>query len=774
MTFTSKAGRMRRHACAAGLAALSTIAAGDARSQQFTLDELARLGGPVAADEFPLVVGGTNTVVRAKFYEKRTFTIGDGSRHVMSLFRTSNCWLREGTATTRTVIDCRGKNGPGVFIPVLFVTPESASRSTMPFTADLVLTSRNAHSLAGYMPVELQGLTPPYGGARVFWIRLIDPQFDSLTLSVPAVPAALVLCVPFAASECADHSVPVANLDSTPPGGAPPKPPHAPAPPAGSAPPPAADRTPPPAPAPPPRPIALHYVIKPAASGMLPGWTPDRMAKRLVALVASTRGAFVLKSRDGSEVASSEPPELTPSGDAVVAWSGDRPAGPADLVFRGTDAVAVVPGTQSPEPQAASSTLAGPRLHRSDLVSFAEFRIAAPFLYDQWQARTEIVTKVYGQEQADAEDDLCQFSLLIPRSGLLSFMTISLGLNLEEDAGKRFLVSPPVIMPSQLMRADGEPFHLDVRSTAADPACVGQRRKLAPATASGGATAAWRVSEVPGSPSTGRMDIRPSSLTLRGRWLLGLYSPDNISPGSIAAGSEDVSRSAADLPSQIFNSLTAFLDDFRERSFERGGRESQAVGADLAVISAADSAATAFAEKNVIIGKFRQPPPGSDRFRLDAEGNRRLSAFTSNSASAGGEVSFRTVGQTIRHYTQLFGDFSGDSPPIAIYLGSAHPVHDACLQWKAMTAEVARLPGGPQVFGLVFADAGSEEIGRQLGQNGRDEDEALAADTRSPTCQGEGGPSLLFVSFPDAVSSPQTILRSAFSVLERWAARGQN
>jgi hypothetical protein len=190
----------------------------------------------------------------------------------------------------------------------------------------------------------------------------------------------------------------------------------------------------------------------------------------------------VLKTRDGSDVAGSERPELTPSGDAVVARSGDRPAGPADSVFRGVDAVEVVPGTQSPEPQAASSTLAGPRLHRSDLLSFAELRIAAPFLYDQWQARTEIVTKVYGQEQTDAEEDLCQFSLLIPRSGLLSFMTISLGLNLEDEAGKRFLVSPPVIMPSQLMRADGEALHLDVRST----------------TASGGATAAWRVSEVPG------------------------------------------------------------------------------------------------------------------------------------------------------------------------------------------------------------------------------------------------------------------------------------
>ena len=107
------------------------------------------------------------------------------------------------------------------------------------------------------------------------------------------------------------------------------------------------------------------------------------------------------------------------------------------------------------------------------MVSFAEFRIAAPFLCDQWQARTEIVTKVYGQDQTDAEDDLCQFSLLIPRSGRLSFMTISLGLDLEDEAGKRFLVSPPVIMPSQLRQADGEPLDLDVRSMTATGGCHG-------------------------------------------------------------------------------------------------------------------------------------------------------------------------------------------------------------------------------------------------------------------------------------------------------------
>lgn len=827
MTFTSKAEGVRRHVFAVVLAALATVAAGDAHSQQFTLDDLARMGGSVAADEFPLVLAGRNTPLRARFYEKRSFTIGDGSRHVMFLFRTSNCWLKEGTARQRAVIDCRGKNGPGAFIPVLFVTPQSGARSTRPFAEELVLTSRHARSLADYMPVEMLGLTPPFGDSRVFWIRLIDPQFDSLTLSAPAAPAALVLCVPFTAPECADHDgVSLVNLDGTspdeapptsspgppaasPPAAGPPAPGPPPSPPAPGTPaagppaagpqppttptegtPPAAPGTPPPdagsesspaarstppeGPLPPvsepsPR-LPLHYVIRPAANAMLPGWTPDRMAKRLVALVASRRGAFVLRTSEGSEVASSHPPELAASGDAVVAWSGEYPAGSATLVFRGVDGIDVLSGTQSPELQTAASGLVSPRIHTNDVVWSAEFRIAEPFLYDQWRARIEIVTKAYGQEQPDAEDDLCQFALMIPRRGLMSFMTMSVGLDLKNEAGRRFLVSEPVIMPSYLLGAAGEPLYLDVRPTAADPACVSQRKKLAPFTTTAGtASAGWTVSDVPGSSSTGRMDMRPSSLTSRGRWLLGLYAPNKVPPPDAAAGGEDRSRAAAQ--NRIFGFLTAFLDDFRERSFERGRPETHAVGADLAVVGSADAEATAFAERNVIIGKFRQPPPDGDRFRLDPEGSRRLSAFQSNPASLAAEVSFRTVGQTIRHYAQLFGDFSGGAPPVAIYVGSRRPARDACLEWAAMTAEVARLPGRPRVFGLVFADASIDDMERRLAPNGRGADEGLAGDTRGLTCQGEGGPSLLLVPWPDVISSGEAVLRPAFAVLERWAVQ---
>ena len=55
------------------------------------------MGGGVNAEEFPLVLGSRDPLptVRARFYQKRAFTIADGSRHTIFLFRAANCWLRE-------------------------------------------------------------------------------------------------------------------------------------------------------------------------------------------------------------------------------------------------------------------------------------------------------------------------------------------------------------------------------------------------------------------------------------------------------------------------------------------------------------------------------------------------------------------------------------------------------------------------------------------------------------------------------------------------------
>src|SRR5262249_40105458 len=127
-------------------------------------------------------------------------------------------------------------------------------------------------------------------------------------------------------------------------------------PPATPAPPPAAPVQPTDPPPAAPAGPQLHYVIRPAAGAAVSGWTPERTAKRLGALLAPIGGEFVLQTGNG-EVRSSRPPELTRSGDALVAWSGTRPEGAAKLVVRNAEGFDVDQRTQSGEPRAAPAAL---------------------------------------------------------------------------------------------------------------------------------------------------------------------------------------------------------------------------------------------------------------------------------------------------------------------------------------------------------------------------------------------------------------------------------
>jgi hypothetical protein len=818
MTVISRAAQRVRRSVAAACA-LAALTAGETRSQQFTLDQLSRAGGVASAD-FPLVLGART--LRARFQEKRSLTMADGSRQTLYIHRVFNCWLKERTAAERAVVDCRGHVGPGVFIPVLMVTPASRQTPERSPVPDLVLTSRSRNSLADFVP-ELV-LDTQYGPAKAVWIGLGSPAADSLALSAPAVPAALVFCVPASSSECQSSSnVTLANIAGTPdqavavqpaPPAPPPPPPPPPVvrlPPAPVAPPPArlpprqaapAPPTPPAPPAsggsiaqatpvtppppagdspaatpspPPPLPAQLHYVIRPAAGGMPADWNAARMAKRLVALLASTESKFYLKARDGVEVPSSFTPELTGSGDAVVVWSGDNPPGATEFVFRGVEGLELLPWTQPAESQPTSASLASPRIRASDYISSAEYRIAAPFLYDQWQAGIEVVTRVYGREQPYAFSDTCRFSLLIPRTGWISFLTgpVTVGLERTDQGGKSVLVSPPNIMPAQLTRAQGEPLLLDVQAANSGQACSNDRAALSsfPTAITGNQIAGWRLSSVPGSnPSTGRMDLLTASLPVPGRWLLGLYGPQNI-----GAGTEAGSNTAADAQDQIFNAMTSFLDDLRERHFQGAQPASTAIGADLALVSAADAVSQDFSEKSVVTGKFRQPPPQNGLFRLDPEGNRRLSAFLSSPGNTGTEVSFRSVGQMIRRYSDLFGNFSGPRPPVAVYVGAVRPGPGTCAEWKRMTADTAKLPGRPRVFAVVFANAAAEAIAQQLGQNGYNGEEFLGGPTRALTCDGDSGSMLMVVPFPDLMlRTPEAIMRPAFETVERWTLKVQN
>jgi hypothetical protein len=213
-------------AAAAFALGVTALAAGETRAQGFTLEALTRMSGFFFAGEFPVVRAGLP--VRAKFDGKRLFAVADGTRLMMFVFRSSNCWLRERTATARSAIDCLDANpgraidhplGPGVFIPVLFVTPASQPRSSMPPITELTLRRRNGNTtLADYAP----------GGDRRsgFWIRLnLDAEVSKGNML--AAPAALVICVPAREPACYDPAALLINLDDTPPE---PTPPSAPGP----------------------------------------------------------------------------------------------------------------------------------------------------------------------------------------------------------------------------------------------------------------------------------------------------------------------------------------------------------------------------------------------------------------------------------------------------------------------------------------------------------------------------------------------------------------
>ncbi len=199
--------RRRRVAVVVTLAALSaTYPAGGARSQplQLTVERLSQMGG-VAPRDFPYVPGGGPTI-HARFQGRKVlYAIGDGSRQAtLFIFRATNCSLPK-----KGIIDCRDPTGPAVFIPVLWVTPASQSRSGKASPPDLVLKTRHVNSLANYVP-ELQDNTK----AISFWIKLSNPQAGSVNeLDAPALPAALVLCVP--STEC-QNGVQLANLADDP------------------------------------------------------------------------------------------------------------------------------------------------------------------------------------------------------------------------------------------------------------------------------------------------------------------------------------------------------------------------------------------------------------------------------------------------------------------------------------------------------------------------------------------------------------------------------
>jgi hypothetical protein len=259
---------------------------------------------------------------------------------------------------------------------------------------------------------------------------------------------------------------------------------------------------------------------------------------------------------------------------------------------------------------------------------------------------------------------------------------------------------------------------------------------------------------------------RPDNARPPGRWLLGLYGPQNIGVGVDAS-----TRAIADAQDQILTSMTTFLNEFHAESFH-------SPIADLVLMTTSDAAAATFPLKNVLIGTSRQPSPigSADKFQLDLEGDRRLEAFVSGPTSSGVEASFTSVGDMIKHYAQRLGGTAGPRPPIVVYVGAARPLPETCAEWKKMTADIAvSVQGRPRVLGVVFASISAGQIDQQLGRTERGDPEPIAARTRAPTCNGDGGSILLFVPFPDLIShTPESVLTQAFAAVRRRAKQLEN
>jgi hypothetical protein len=290
-----------------------------------------------------------------------------------------------------------------------------------------------------------------------------------------------------------------------------------------------------------------------------------------------------------------------------------------------------------------------------------------------------------------------------------------------------------------------------------------------PGTASprpAGSSIAGPGAAIPGPAGPATVPAGPQAAPERtgGRWLLGLYGPQNIGSGIDASAG-----AIADARDEILAAMTKFLDDYHAQTY-------RSRSADLVLMTSSGAASPALPQENVLNGTSRRPPPDSTgRFQLDREGDRRLAAFLSGPSSSGAEASFKSVGDMIKGYAKSIGDSASQRPPLAVYVGAARPLPASCAAWKKMTADVAALPGRPRVLGVVFANVSAGQIDQQLGRNERGEPEPLAGRTRTPTCNGDGDSALLWVPFTDLIShTPESVLAQAFAAIRRRADKLQN
>ncbi|NPU13069.1 hypothetical protein HL666_20065 [Bradyrhizobium sp. 83002] len=495
--------------------------------------------------------------------------------------------------------------------------------------------------------------------------------------------------------------------------------------------------------------IMAHFVIRPDASG---GQDPQRSAQRLLELVRKSK-AFVILG-DTKLASKSDRPELTKSKDGVVAWSGDITGSAGELVFEPPLAgVRFVSAQVRTTAETASSLVDRQRINARDQVNEKIAKIEDAYRFDSWVIQIEPFARIY-LDRPDTSNNECEFLLVSPGGMQEGIPLLSTTLG-----GKRVLRSS-VLQSAKLNVESGLQFVVRPFSGAAN--CAPSRSDLVPFNPTEG----WSlVPEI--VPSLGEIGVltKKVPIRMRGRWLLGLYAPQDI---GVTAGSANLVEDTKD---QIFRHLTTFLDKARDQYFPSSSAMNMAVGYDLAAMSSVEPLTYGFPESAVITGQFRNPKPASQSVRLDREGDRRYSAFI-DTASTASAPTFEAVGRMIQRYSKLF-DLSDERSSVAIYVGAGSPTSRSCPEWKEMTEGVARMSGKPIVFGIIFAHVSSLRIQNDLGPGTREE--ILATRTKAYSCGGVNQSTVLFVPFPDLLDrDPATVLEAAFAKVGTWVAQQSN
>lgn len=502
-------------------------------------------------------------------------------------------------------------------------------------------------------------------------------------------------------------------------------------------------RAAPPAPAAPSR--RAHLVLQ--ALTQQPGWPVERANQRLLRLLqASTPEAFrpSLNTNGGQTVASDEP-KAEVSQEGVVVWSGEPPQSEYTWKFNGLPA-----GLPDPKPSAFGPvTRPDKRIHPTEMVARAVVPIPMNLLYDRWNINVAATNRIYGRQTSIEANELCDFHLMA-QSNDATTSDFDAVLKMSSQAGTRVLRTANPVESIRLLGEDTK-FQLNIRGRDGAARCASGKTDLPPISQ-------WSIGEdSSGGTLTVNVLVNP-----RGRWLLGLYAPQDL--GLV----EGDSRSIADAQIEIFKRVTTSLDEWRSRHFSTVDPARSALGFDLALLSGVDatiSGATPFAEANIITGKYRQSP--TQQFQLDGDGIQRFNEFMSGPKSAGGAPSFDALGRSVQRYSALFSNLSDDRAPIVFYVGANKPLPNSCSEWMRATQSISALPGKPRALAVVFANSSASDIARDLGKETQTRTENFNSLSRGYSCEGANRSLLVFVPFTDLVAQrPKLVLDGVFRTLD--------